>query len=203
MNIKDQISNNRRSLFDLYDQTQVTTTQNQSLELTEGLEQAVLMIKAAAERRSKLFFIGNGGSAAIASHMAVDFWKNLGIAAMTFNDGPLLTCLSNDEGYDQVFKRSVGMFAQKGDILVAISSSGQSQNILNAVQAAIEHEMQVITLSGFHADNHLRRCGDLNFYVPAAHYGYVEVLHHAICHCWVDTLMASKLDISEEEKITI
>jgi D-sedoheptulose 7-phosphate isomerase len=150
--------------------------------LDPGFQKAVDMIKGCGKREKKLMFIGNGASASIASHMAVDFWKNAGIEAVAFNDASLLTCLSNDFGYEYVFSKPLEMFAKKGDMLVAISSSGKSKNILQAVKIARKKGCRIITLSGFLQGNPLSRLGDLNFYVPASEYGHVEIMHHSICH---------------------
>ena len=134
----------------------------------------------------RLLFVGNGGSAAIASHMAIDYSKNGGIQAAAFNDPALLTCLANDCGFEHVFERAIELHADpERDVLVAISSSGRSPNILNAVAAARRKGMPVITLSGFDADNPLRSLGDANYYVPSHDYGHVEVTHLAILHSMV------------------
>ncbi|MBF0319214.1 MAG: SIS domain-containing protein [Nitrospirae bacterium] len=154
-----------------------------------GIETACTLIVQQAESGGKLMFIGNGASAAISSHMSTDFWKNGRIRAVAFNDPALLTCMGNDYGYRHVFEKPVEMFADAGDILIAISSSGRSENILLAVAAAIKKGCKVITLSGFDADNPLSSLGDCNFYVPANTYGPVEVLHHFICHCILDSIM--------------
>ena len=168
------------------------TTPDQTLELTAGLDLAARMIRAAGAAGRKLMFVGNGASAAIASHMSTDFWKNGRVRAVAFNDSSGLTCIGNDFGYEHVFEQPVLMFADPGDILVAISSSGASPNILRAVAAAREKACRVITLSGFEPANPLRAGGDLNFYVPARRYGPVEVLHHAVCHCVLDILTAKE-----------
>jgi phosphoheptose isomerase len=76
----------------------------------------------------KVMIVGNGGSASIASHQTIDLWKNCGVKAMSFNEGATLTCLSNDLGYEKVFERPVAFFAERGDCLIAISSSGMSKN---------------------------------------------------------------------------
>ena len=138
---------------------------------------------------NKLMFIGNGASQAISSHMSTDFWKTGGIRAIAFTDCSLLTCIGNDFGYDDIFGKPIEMFADQGDILVAISSSGRSPNIINGVNAARKKNCSVITLSGFSSDNPLRTLGDMNFYVPAEAYGPVEILHHSICHCILDAIV--------------
>jgi D-sedoheptulose 7-phosphate isomerase len=139
-------------------------------------------------------FIGNGASAAISSHQATDFWKTGGMRAVAFNDASLLTCISNDFGYRHVFEKPIEMFAKKGDVLVAISSSGQSENILRGAEAAQSMAAEILTLSGFAPDNPLRAMGTLNFYVSSNAYGHVEVVHHAICHCILDTIIENRRD---------
>ncbi|HZD26539.1 MAG TPA: SIS domain-containing protein [Alphaproteobacteria bacterium] len=140
-------------------------------------------------RAGKVMFVGNGGSATIASHMAIDFSKNGNIPALCFNDGAALTCLGNDLGYDQVFAHQVASLGQLGDTLIAISSSGRSANIVNAVRAARSVGAYVVTLSGFDPDNPLRRLGDYNLYVPAGEYGFVEIVHLSLCHALLDLAM--------------
>src|SRR6185295_3206162 len=110
-------------------------------------------------------FVGNGGSAGICSHLAIDFSKNGGLRSLAFNDPSALTCLGNDLGYENVFAKQIDFHGRPGDLLIAISSSGRSPNILSAVAKARERECSVVTLSGFGDDNGLRRTGDVNFYV--------------------------------------
>lgn len=112
--------------------------------------------------------------------------------AICFNDSSLLTCISNDFGYQYVFEKPIEMFAEKGDVLVAISSSGKSENILRGADAAKNKGCHVITMSGFKPDNPLRSRGELNFYVPSDSYGYVEITHLTLCHCVVDTIVDRK-----------
>jgi D-sedoheptulose 7-phosphate isomerase len=138
---------------------------------------------------NKQIIIGNGGSAAIASHMAIDYSKNGGIRSLSFNDSSLLTCLGNDFGYEHVFAEAIRIHALPGDLLVAISSSGQSKNILNAVTVAKSLGCQVLTMSGFQDDNPLRTAGHMNLYVPSDQYGFVEIAHLALLHAALDLLM--------------
>lgn len=145
-------------------------------------------------QKRKLIFIGNGGSAAIASHMAVDYTKNGGIRAIAFNDASTLTCLGNDFGYEMAFVTALKLYADKGDILIAISSSGESKNIVNAADYAKRNGILVCTLSGFSGRNLLRMIGDLNFYVPTnkGEYGFVEIAHLAILHSILDMICKEK-----------
>lgn len=138
----------------------------------------------ATAKGKKVVFIGNGGSNAIASHMAGDISKNGGVRAIAFNDAPTLTMLGNDLGYEHIFSRQLEFYAFDGDVLVAISSSGGSTNILNAAKTAKEKEMRVFTFTGMvkTAENKLRMMGELNFVVPSTDYGIVEIAHLSLIH---------------------
>jgi len=155
-----------------------------------ALHEATASALDAAERtkreRTRIFFIGNGGSAGICSHMAADWMVNGGFSAVSLNDGAALTCIGNDLGFDQVFAKQIELQGRDGDLVIAISSSGNSANILRGVHAARAAGMGAITLSGFAPDNKLRRLGDVNFYVPNSRYGFVEISHSAICHAILD-----------------
>lgn len=172
----------------IIDNIVVTDADKNEMPLYDGVEKAAQHILEFTGIGKKLIFIGNGASQAISSHMSTDFWKNGGMRAIPFTDPSLLTCLSNDYGYEFAFEKAVNMFANTDDILIGISSSGGSPNILNAVKTAREKQCSVITLSGFKPDNALRETGDINFYVPYDDYGPVEVLHHSILHCILDTI---------------
>jgi len=165
---------------------EATEKSGKVVNISSALKSSVDLVKRAAAKGNKVIFIGNGGSASIASHMAVDLWKNSRIKAVCFNDSAQLTCLSNDFGYRHVFEKPIEMFAEPGDVLVAISSSGKSENILRGVKAARRKRCRIITMSGFKKDNPLRKTGDLNYYVPSDSYGFVEIAHGAICHLFAD-----------------
>lgn len=171
---------------------QVTDRDGMAVELGEAIETMGKMMLAAHDRGNKVMFIGNGGSAGISSHMAIDYSKNGDIRSMAFNDPAALTCLGNDLGYDQVFAKQLGLHARQGDILVAISSSGQSANILHATDVGRERRCTVFTFSGFSQDNPLRRRGDLNVYLASSEYGFVEVGHLALLHALLDLQMGWK-----------
>jgi len=154
---------------------------------------AIIDIINQSKTNKKIIIIGNGGSASIASHTAIDLWKNAGIKAITFNEASLLTCISNDFGYEQVFEKPIEMFAEKRDILIAISSSGMSRNIINGLKKAKEKGCITITMTGFEPDNILKTLGDINLYVPSTSYGYVELSHSILCHYISDTLSMEKI----------
>lgn len=187
--MKELIEKYHKSFIRLIDSISVIDNRRNEMNAYQGVEAVCNIIKEQSYYGGKVVFIGNGGSAAIASHMAIDFWKNGNIKAVAFNDSSLLTCISNDYGYKHVFEKPIEMFAEKGDVLFAISSSGRSENILRGVQAARLKECTVITLSGFKDDNPLRSLGDFNFYVPSQGYGPVEVIHQYICHCILDVII--------------
>jgi D-sedoheptulose 7-phosphate isomerase len=169
-------------------ETRVTDRASKSLTLDAGCEWVRKSAHAAHDAGNKLIFVGNGGSAGIASHLAIDFSKNGGLRALAFNDPSALTCLGNDLGYENVFAKQLDFHARPGDMLIAISSSGRSPNILEAVKTARGRDCKVVTYSGFTEDNDLRRTGDVNFYVRANQneYGFVEIAHLALCHAVLD-----------------
>ena len=177
------------TLTELLHGTVVTTRAGTSLTLEQGID---WMRRAARETHAvgnKIMFVGNGGSAGISSHLAIDYSKNGGLRATAFNDPAALTCLGNDLGYDQVFAKQLELHLRSGDLLVAISSSGRSANILNATAVARSGGGWIVTFSGFGADNALRRAGDVNFYVGSSEYGFVEIAHLSLCHAVLDIEM--------------
>lgn len=160
-----------------------------------------LMIERARKGQNKIMFVGNGGSAGIASHQVFDYWKNGKLRAISWNEGATLTGSANDFGYANVFSRPISVFAQPGDILIAISSSGESANIVNAAIAARKAGCTVVTLTGFKETNALRRLGDWNFHVPSSAYGFVEVAHLAISHSFLDHILTKKTDDASVRRI--
>lgn len=140
-------------------------------------------------QKNTVFLIGNGASASMASHVAADLAKNAHVHTEVFTDLALITAIANDISYDEVFAEPLRRRMQKGDILVAISSSGQSRNILQAAATAKNLGGIVITLSAMKAENPLRREGELNLYVPARTYGMAETCHAAILHYWIDKII--------------
>lgn len=170
-----------------------------AIALMEGLERAVTTLLEIRATNKKVVLVGNGGSAAIASHQAVDLWRNGGLKALAFNDPALLTCVANDFGYPNVFSKPIDMFCEPGDCLIAISSSGNSPNILQAVDKAREKGCVIIGFSGFRPSNHLRLKGDLNFYIPSQSYGIVETAHLLLVHTIVDEyIRRTKEDVLHE-----
>lgn len=181
-----------RKLTAMLLETAVTDRAGVGLSLDEGIEKAAELIHAVGTAGRKIMLVGNGGSAAIVSHMQNDLCKAVGVRAIVFNEPPLLTALTNDHGYEVAFERPVALWADAGDLIIAVSSSGKSENILRAVQAAVTRGCGAVTFSGFRADNPLRCTGEVNFYVPAQTYGCVESAHSALTHFLTDCAMASR-----------
>ena len=167
-------------------QAEVTSAPGESLDMAEAINQMMALARRTHAAGNKLMFVGNGGSSAIASHMATDYSKNGNVRAMALNDTAMLTCLGNDLGYDRVFAKQIELYARADDLVIAISSSGRSVNMLQAVKAARAAKCSVVTMSGFAADNPLRRLGDINFFIASDRYGFVEIGHLTICHAILD-----------------
>ena len=182
----DQISDYFAEMMRVCSATRVSDGDGRPMGLQQGFEWVAEQARRAQASGNKMILIGNGGSAAIASHQAIEFLKNGGVRALALNDGASLTALANDFGYANVFAEQLRMLGRRGDMLVAISSSGQSTNILKAVETARSHDMAVATFSGFRPDNLLRGRGDVNFYVDSTQYGFVEIAHHALIQAILD-----------------
>lgn len=140
------------------------------------------------ESSGSLFLVGNGASASMASHLAADVSKNGGIRAHAFTNNSLLTAVGNDISYREIYAEPLRWYAQPNDMLVAISSSGNSPNIVRALEAADAKGLTTITLSAMGSDNRIRKMGELNFYIPARTYGLAESGHATILHLWMDLL---------------
>lgn len=139
-----------------------------------------------------VYLIGNGASASMASHFSADLAKNGRLHTQVFTDCSLMTAVANDLGYEQVFVEPLRRRGRKGDLLVAVSSSGKSPNVLLAACTARELGISVVTLTGKSPDNPLKAAGDINFHVPAQTYGMVETCHAALLHWWMDLVQLSK-----------
>ena len=143
-----------------------------------------------SEKGGKTIIVGNGGSAAIASHFSVDVTKNARVRCVNFNESDLITCFANDYGYEHWVEKAVEFYGDPGDLFIAISSSGSSRNILNGVTAAKNVGCtKIATFSGLDASNPLRKCGDINFWVDSKAYNHVENIHQLWLLTVVDMLI--------------
>ena len=147
------------------------------------------MFQKTSNQGGKIILAGNGGSAAMASHVAVDITKNAGIRAVTFNEYDLITTLANDYGYENWMSKAIELYYNTKDIIVLISASGQSLNVLNAAIKSKEFGLPVITLSGFNSNNPLRKLGEINLWVDSNIYNIVEMTHHIWLLAIVDMII--------------
>ena len=144
-------------------------------------------------RGGKVILVGNGGSAAMASHVSVDMVKVLGLRAQNFNEADLITCFANDYGYEHWVAKAFEFYADPNDLIVLISSSGKSANILNGAIKAKQMNIALLTFSGFAPDNPLRKLGDINFWANSKSYNVVEMTHHIWLLALVDKLVADRV----------
>ena len=162
------------------------------LAFADAVSATVAHLTALRGTTAKAIAIGNGGSASVANHFVLDLWNAADIRAESFAEPSLLTCMANDYGYANVFRKPIGMFADKGDVLLAISSSGKSENILHAVEEAKAKGLWCVTMSGFKPDNPLSRLGHINIFVNSGSYGMVELAHAVLCHYIADLLKVKR-----------
>lgn len=165
----------------------VYSTSNDVIEAQEALDMAHFLLNQVSQVGGIVYVLGNGGSCGIASHFCTDLLRTLEISAATFTDSNILTCFANDFGYENVYKIPLLRNLKASDLLVLISSSGKSPNIVEAAKVAKERKVPVIGLSGFSSKNPLRKLGDLNFWLNSEDYGLVEMGHFFLLHSVIDT----------------
>jgi D-sedoheptulose 7-phosphate isomerase len=141
------------------------------------------------DRMGTVFFAGNGASASMASHFSADLGKNGGFRTETFTDLSLMTAVGNDISFDNIFSSPLKWKGREGDLLVGISSSGNSKNLLNAIAQAKTMGIKTVAVTGMGADNKMFTAADLGVYAPGTTYGIVESAHASIVHHWVDILV--------------
>ena len=151
------------------------------------------MLLEVKSNNKKVLIFGNGGSAAIASHLSVDITKNAEFDVLNFNEADLITCFANDYGFDRWVEKAIDFYGDEGDLLILISSSGQSENMLNGVKAARNANFKsVVTLSGFAKDNPLSQLGDINLWLDSRAYNFVESVHQIWLLTIVDLIIGSR-----------
>lgn len=190
------LTNYLKKLADLMTSTEATDKSGNPMTLDEGAEKAVQLVLDVKAGGGKVMLAGNGGSAAVVSHVQNDLCKAVNVRSLVFTEQPLLTALANDEGYGTVYERPLELWADQSDLLITVSSSGNSENILRALEASIAKDCRIVTFSGFDADNISRQKGDVNFYVNSDFYGFVETTHAALTHYITDK--ARSLGLSED-----
>tara|TARA_B100001741_G_C16252325_1_gene459084 strand:- start:93 stop:641 length:549 start_codon:yes stop_codon:yes gene_type:complete len=153
---------------------------------TSLIDRSVKLILKCKRNNGKVFIVGNGGSSSIASHVSVDFAKVANVPSNTFNNANLITCFANDYGHENWIKEAIKAYTQKNDILILISSSGNSKNIINAAKYCNENNIPLITFSGFDKENNLAKLGNINIHINSKNYNYIEMSHHIILVSIVD-----------------
>jgi len=176
-------------LGEVLEALEVTARSGEAVNVEEAFALLCVKSQTVKEAGRSQFLCGNGASAAFANHMALDWTKTAGVPTHSFSDSALLTAMGNDLGYERAFSAPLSWYAKSGDLLAAISSSGNSPNIAATIEAARTKGMEVVTFSGMLAENRARGLGDLNFYVPGASYGIVESAHQALLHVWLDKFL--------------
>ena len=158
----------------------------------DEIAKIVERLDKAEKEQGTIYIIGNGGSAAIASHVSVDFAKTTRIPSATFNNSNLITCFANDYGYENWVLEAIKAYTNKNDLIILISSSGTSNNIVNAAKYCKSNKINLITFSGFNKDNPLSKLGNINFHIDSNKYNYIEMSHHIILLTLVD-IFAEKI----------
>ncbi len=182
-------SNYVSALYDSLQSVIFTDKNGDEVEQKRGLDKLCEISEKIKKNKRVKYLCGNGASASICNHMALDWSKNGGVKTNSFSDSALFTAVVNDLGSDDVFSAPLAFYADAGDLLVTISSSGNSKNVINAIKKSREMNMSVVTLSGLKQDNTSRTLGDLNIFVSARTYGIVESAHAIIMHAWLDHYM--------------
>jgi D-sedoheptulose 7-phosphate isomerase len=150
------------------------------------------ILEGVKRNKKKVILVGNGGSAAMASHVSVDLTKMCKIRAVNFNEADLLTCFSNDYGYENWVQKALSFYADKGDLVICISSSGESKNIINGAKFAKKIGCKVVTLTGFNKKNKVKKIGDVNLWLESQNYNFIEMTHHTWLLSIVDFIAKAK-----------
>ena len=164
-----------KSIFDLLDKFD-----------TDLIDQSVKLIDKCRKKGGKVYIVGNGGSSSMASHVSVDFAKVARVPSDTFNNANLITCFANDYGHDNWVLEAIKAYTNKKDMVILISSSGTSKNIINGASYCNEIGIPLLTLSGFSSDNPLSKLGDINMHIESESYNFIEMSHHIILVAIVD-----------------
>ena len=152
------------------------------------------ILKKIKSDRKKIMIFGNGGSAAIASHFSVDLTKNANIRCTNYNEADLLTCFSNDFGYEKWVEKTINFYGDKGDAVILISSSGKSRNMINGAKEARKKGIKkIITFTGNQKNNNLKKLGDINFWVDSKAYNYIENVHQVLLLSLVDLIIGKSV----------
>ena len=181
MKFEKYFKNYNKSIFDLLEEFD-----------TSLIDKSVNLINKCKQNNGKIYLVGNGGSSSIANHVSVDFAKVAKVPSNTFNNANLITCFANDYGHDNWVTEAIKAYIHNNDMLILISSSGTSKNIVNAAKYCYKKNIPLITLSGFNIGNPLSKLGNINIHVKSKSYNFIEMSHHIILLAIVD-IFAKKL----------
>ena len=162
-------------------------------QVIEKIIEAKDILVEAKKNGAKIMIFGNGGSAAIASHFSVDLTKNANVRCVNFNESGLITCFANDYGYEKWVEKAVNFYADEGDVLILISSSGKSLNMINACKAARNKKIStIITLTGHDKNNPLSKLGNINLWIDSKAYNFIENIHQIWLLTIVDLIIGKR-----------
>ena len=156
----------------------------------EALRTKIVRVSAAG---GKVVFAGNGASAAIASHVALDFTKQAGVRSVNFHDPGLITAFVNDFGGDFWLSKACDMYVDQGDLAIFISVSGESPNVVNAAQDLVSRGIDSVSFTGKSQNNSLGKAAAINFWVDSRAYNVVECIHMI----WLTTVIDMIIGKSE------
>ena len=168
----------------------LTNLFNNDKYLNDLIELKKILLNTHSNGKKTMIF-GNGGSAAIASHFSVDITKNAGVRCTNYNESDLITCFSNDFGYEKWVEKSIEFYGDAGDNIILISASGTSKNMVNAAKFIKQKKIfnKLITFTGNKKDNDLNKLGDINFWVDSSAYNIIENVHQALLLSLVDLII--------------
>lgn len=177
-------------IYAALDNVVITNHNGEKMQLQQALDQWADRAKNIRdEKKGLIFFCGNGASATMAEHMSHDWFQNAEINTTTCSETAHITAVGNDYSFDEIFSYRIGRIVSDRDMLVTISSSGNSPNIVKALETGRRRGAYLITLSGKEPDNKSRELGDLNFYVPLPTYGLTESAHTVLLHAALDNFL--------------
>lgn len=182
---------NKNFLYEYFnDLADIVKPNDDIIQKLEFLKDLIIKVR---KKNCKVMIFGNGGSASIASHFSLDLTKNANIRCLNLNEASLITCFANDYGFSNWVSKSIKFYGDKGDLLILISSSGKSKNMINAAKIAKKYKISnVVTLTGFSKKNLLKKNGDLNFWVESKSYNYIENIHQIWLLSVVDLIIGKR-----------
>ena len=149
------------------------------------------LILKTSKKKGKILIFGNGGNISTAAHFATDMTKNAKIKTMVFNDPNLITCFSNDYGFNQWVKKTIEYYGSKKDLIILLSVSGESQNLVNAAKYCKKNKINCISISGFKRNNSLSRYAKISLWINSKSYNLVEIIQMTILLSFIDKKIGS------------